>query len=368
MQKTENIKIVFTGGHAVSTALVVANEIKRENKEWEIFWIGLKNAIEGKNQKSLATMFFPKYGIKTFEITSGRIQTKLTKYTIPSLLKIPVGFFHSYKILREIKPNVVLSFGGFSAFPVVVMSYFMRIPVIIHEQTSVVGRANRFSAIFAEKIAISRETSLKYFPEDKTVLTGNPTPYEFFNIKNPSKNKKTKQVLVTGGQSGSVAINNVVESCLDEILTKFKLIHLTGKNDEMKFKKIRAGLSLALRKNYEVYGIVDPDLYNKIFNSSDIVISRSGANTISKIVASKKKCILIPLPISYLNEQQKNAEFAAKYTDAEIVKQSELEKERLLKSLSNLSSSSNTKNKTQGYKNPDNTAAHTLVKLIENYI
>ena len=167
-------KIVMTGGHAASTAFVVIQEIRKQKKPWEIYWIGFKSSFEGENISTLPSVYFPKYGIKTYDLISGRVQTKVSLHTLSAFLKIPVGFVHAALLLAKVRPNLILSFGGFSAFPVVVVGYFLGIPVIIHEQTSVVGRANKFSAPFAKKIALAREESRKYFPQRKTLLIGNP--------------------------------------------------------------------------------------------------------------------------------------------------------------------------------------------------
>ena len=129
--------MVFTGGHAATTAVAVVEEIKDEGKEWKLYWIGVKNAIEGKKVITLESEVLPRLGVKFIPITTGRLQRKFTFYTIPSLLKIPVGFVQSFYYLLKIKPKAVLSFGGFASFPVVFNSRLLGIPVIVHEQTSV---------------------------------------------------------------------------------------------------------------------------------------------------------------------------------------------------------------------------------------
>lgn len=369
-KKVKKLKnVVFTGGHAASSAFVIAQEVKRQNKPWKIYWIGFKSSLEGEKVSSLSSLYFPKYGIKTYNINAGRIQRRWSVHTIPSLLKIPVGFIHALMILSEIKPNIILSFGGFSAFPVVIIGYIMRIPVIIHEQTSVVGRSNKYSSFFAKKVAVSRETSNKYFPVGKTVLIGNPIPKDIKEQSNSYDLPDNSVILVTGGQSGAMAINNAVGEILPKLLKKHKVIHLTGIKDENKFKNLKKELESNLNENYQVYGIVDPQKYNRIFNSADILISRAGANTVSKIIASRKPSILIPLPISYLHEQEENAIFAQKYGGARIIKQSDLKPGELLNEINYLQK--NWRIIFKGLvkiKNPDIDAAEKLVALLEDLI
>jgi UDP-N-acetylglucosamine--N-acetylmuramyl-(pentapeptide) pyrophosphoryl-undecaprenol N-acetylglucosamine transferase len=245
----------------------------------------------------------------------------------------------------------------------------MGVPVIIHEQTSVVGRSNKASAFFAKKVAISRETSKAYFPTDKIILTGNPLPKDIV-IKNTIQGiSKFPTVLITGGQSGSVAINNVIEKVLPELIKKYKVIHLTGLKEEEKFKNIRSNIRNGMNKNYEVYGIVDPNKYNQIFNKASILISRAGANTVSKIIASKKPAILIPLPFSYLKEQEINAQFASRYSGARVIKQKYLNSETLLKELKFIHKNwIEIYNNLESVKNPDINASKNIVSLMQDYV
>lgn len=149
----KEIRIVLTGGHAGTTAIAVIEElIRRREINWDIYWIGAKKAFEGKSISTLESLHLPKLGVKHYTIISGRLQRKFTPWTIPSLIKIPISFFHAWKVLKQINPRVIISFGGYSAFPVVVAGALKRIPTVIHEQTAAVGRANKLSALFANNL------------------------------------------------------------------------------------------------------------------------------------------------------------------------------------------------------------------------
>lgn len=364
-----NRRILLTGGHAASSAFVVAEEIRRQKLPWDIYWIGFKSSIEGEKVSTLSSMFFPKYGIKTYNLYMGRIQRQWTVHTIPSLLKIPVGFVHSALLLLKIKPDVVLSFGGFSAYPVVFISYLLRIPVIIHEQTSVAGRANRYSSLFAKKIAISRETSRIYFPKSKTVLTGNPIPREMILSEMSGQLSEPISIMITGGQSGSVTLNNAVEKVLPSLVKKYMVVHLTGLKDETKFKMVSKRLGDKFGNNYRVYGIVDPKIYDNLFKNASLIISRAGANVVSKIIALKKPSILVPLPISYLNEQENNAHIAKIYAASRVIKQSDLTSKALINEIDFLIGNwNNIYPKIKSMKNPDPDAAEKIVSLLKVYI
>ncbi|MBI4153582.1 UDP-N-acetylglucosamine--N-acetylmuramyl-(pentapeptide) pyrophosphoryl-undecaprenol N-acetylglucosamine transferase [Candidatus Woesebacteria bacterium] len=366
MKKTE---IVLTGGHAGTTALAVVKEIKRRKPSWKIFWIGAAFAIEGKNIPTLESRVFPKMGVIFKPIFTGRLQRKFTFWTIPSLLKIPFGFIHALALLVAIKPKVILSFGGFAAFPVVVVGALLGIPVIIHEQTVVVGRANKFSAPFAKKIALAREESLKFFPKDKCVVVGNPILPEMEKILPKREISTPPEILVTGGSRGSTTINSLVGEILEELLSKYKLIHHTGEIDFFKFKKRKSGLAGGVKERYEVYSHIPASLMPGILEKVDILVARAGANTVSEAVAAKKPSILIPLPFSYMDEQTGNADFAEKFGVAKVIPQEGITGQRLLKEINEMQVGwLRLSAKVKGKVSPDIGAALRLVSLIEEYI
>lgn len=362
------VNIVLTGGHGATTAIAVVEEVKSRGLNWKIYFIGVKTAMEGKNIKTLESEILPKYGVDFLPLTTGRLQRKFTLWTIPSVLKIPAGFFQSIYYLVKIRPEVLLSFGGFASAPVIVAAKMLRIPVIIHEQTATAGRANLFAAKFANIIALAREQSIKYFPSDKSIVIGNPIIYEDKNVMHKS-NTAQKTIFVTGGSRGSQTINSAVGLVLPKLLAKYRLIHQTGELDLTKFNLIKKSLPENLAANYTVFARVDPMGVTKIFRDSNLVIARAGANTVSDILAAKKSCILIPLPISYLDEQTKNAKYAERFGNTAIINQKDLSAETLLNSIESVFSKlSRRKHPVHSEANPDLSAAGKLVDLLTRYI
>ena len=367
--KNNNLAILLTGGHAGSTAFEVIREIRRQKKDWQINWIGFKTSVEGKKIPPLSEIYFPQYNVKTYSLYAGKLQRKFTRHTIPSILKIPLGFIHSYSLLLKIRPKLILSFGGFTAFPVVFGGWLLRIPIIIHEQTTVAGLTNRLSAPFAKIVAISRESSQDFFPKKKTIITGNPTPKDVFSSEEPNKISDLPLIFVTGGQSGSSFINDIIGQTLRLLLEKYTLVHLTGLKDEEKYKKLRDELPDSIKKKYQIYGIVDPEKYNQLFVTATVVVSRAGANTVSKLIAAKKPSILIPLPISYMQEQQKNAEFARDFGLAKIIPQDHLSGDKLISTLDVLiSNRENMIKKVLSKESPDKDASTKVVELMSKLI
>jgi UDP-N-acetylglucosamine--N-acetylmuramyl-(pentapeptide) pyrophosphoryl-undecaprenol N-acetylglucosamine transferase len=365
----KEIRVVITGGHAGATAYAVIQEIKSQNKNWQIYWIGPETPLEGKKIETIEQKVFPKMGVKVFSLRSGRIQRKFTVWSILSILKIPLGFIHAFSIISKVKPDIVLSFGGYSSYPVVVASWFNRIPVVTHEQTAVAGRANIFSSYFSDKIAISRNSSEKFFPKNKTVLTGNPVETNILNIKPKVKISNPPLVFVTAGHSGSVTINDVVEESLTSLLSEFKVVHQTGDFQFVKLINLRNSLTRNQKNNYSVYGTISPADWPSFMTDCDIIVSRSGANIVSQIMAVKRPAILIPIPFAYKNEQMENARLAEEFGIVEILEQKNLNKESLLKLLAKIRKTwSKMVFGVRDKKSPDILAAKNIVNLIQTFI
>lgn len=361
-------RLILTGGHAATTAVAVVEEIKYQNKDWKLYWIGVKNAIEGKKVVTLESEVLPRLGVEFLPLVTGRLQRRFTFWTIPSILKIPVGFIQSLYYLIKIKPKVVLSFGGFASFPVVFNAKLLGIPVVIHEQTSAAGRANLAVKNFATKITLAREESKKYFEDRSVEVVGNPVMREIKSIRTQSK-IDPPTVYITGGSRGSQNINLAVEKILKQLLSKYKVIHQTGGLDYLKFSEIKQKLPQALRDNYEVFIRVNPLEIFKIYSRVSVIVSRAGANTVSEIMLTKIPSILIPLPISYLDEQTKNANIAKKWGVARVIPQDKLTPEKLFETITDVISQRELILKNlKGKKSPDFDASNRLVNIVEEYM
>lgn len=371
-RKNKLRRIVLTGGHGATTALSVSQELIRRSSEkdkWDIYWIGVRHAVEGKTVPTLESEVFPKIGVSQHAIIAGRIQRKFTLWTIPSMVKIPFGFFHSFALLKKIKPDAIISFGGFAAFPVVVVGYFLRIPIVIHEQTSTAGLANKFTAPFATKIALARADSLIHFPKEKSQVIGNPVLTQIAEISVKEKLGKPPTIYVTGGSRGSRSLNSLIEEIVNELLSDFIVIHQTGHIDYEKFKKIKASLSEKIKQKYEVYARIDPMQVDGVFKRADIIIARAGANTVADVIVSKRPAIFIPLPFSYLNEQLKNAELAKEFGIARVLLQEGLTGKKLLSEIQRLHNNWNEiVKRVKDKESPDIEAASKLVDLVEGIV
>ncbi|QQG41173.1 MAG: UDP-N-acetylglucosamine--N-acetylmuramyl-(pentapeptide) pyrophosphoryl-undecaprenol N-acetylglucosamine transferase [Candidatus Woesebacteria bacterium] len=367
----QSIKIVLTGGHAATTGIAVVEEIRRRAilKDSEIYWIGSLTAIEGSKISTIESRTFPKIGVNFIPITAGKIQTKFTKHTIPSLLKIPVGFIQAFWLLLKIKPKVTLSFGGYSSFPVIFWSWVFRIPVILHEQTVVAGRASISSAFFATKIALARLESQIYFPKNKSIVTGNPLMTNVLNIKNKTVLGKPPTILVIGGSRGSNFINDLVMEMAKSILVHNILIHITGERDFEKVEKFKDRLPPNLRINYKIYSSINPSEMGNYYSRTDLVISRSGANSVSEIIYARRPAILIPLPRTFLDEQVKNAKYAESFGFSSVFLEKDATPEVVLKEINRfLKDWNQLVRKAEEHLSQDTDASKKIVDLVAEYI
>lgn len=328
------MRIVIIGGH-FSPALSVIEALPSQS---QVLVIGRKFGLEGDKALSLEYQTIKKMGISFKSITTGRLQRKFTKHTIFSLIKLPIGFFQALKILKEFKPNVVLSFGGYVSIPVVLASFFLRIPIVVHEQTLEAGLSNKFASLFAKKICISWDSSKKFFPKSKIVLTGNPIrKFTISNIKFPisnfkfqidEKDKNLPIIYITGGSSGSHAINLLIEEIIEKLLEKNVVFHQTGDAQEFqdfsRLEDLRRSFAEKLERRYFLTKFVEPSEVGPIIEKADILISRSGMNTVSELIQFQKPALLIPLPYSQNKEQVKNAFFLKYLGLAEVADQNKL--------------------------------------------
>lgn len=324
------MKILICGGH-LTPALAVAEAMP---KGTEVLYVGRKNPLEGDSAVSLEYKTILQKKIPFVEISTGRLQRKLTKYTFSSLLKIPKGLIESFRIINSFKPDVIVGFGSYVSVPVCLAGFMMRIPVIIHEQTLEAGLANKFLGSIADKICVSWENSLKYFPKNKTILTGNPVFSSLFSLQAKKNKTALPQIVVVGGSQGSHAINQIITNSLDKLLQKFNLYHQTGDAREFgdfeALERKKEKMNETMKKRYFLTKFINPDDIGKILADSDLVITRAGINTIGTIAVLNKPALVIPLPASQRHEQKKNALFLKSLGLAEVVYQDSLTPEKFV--------------------------------------
>lgn len=332
----------MTGGHHTS-ALPVINKIKERFPDIDIYWVGHKYSMIHDKNPTLEYREITSLGIPFFELKAGKFYKTRN---IGRLLKIPFGFFHAFYYLLRTKPDVILSFGGYIAAPVVVSGYFLGIPSITHEQTVVAGYSNKLISKFAKKVMISWDASRKYFPDNKIVYTGIPLRKSISEIKSNSFSVNTDlpTIYISAGKTGSHIMNEVVLESLEALLKICNVIHQCGDNSVYEDYNSLKGKYEQVKNNvpgrYFLRKFILENEIGEAYSKANLLVSRSGAHTVSEIISLEKPSILIPIPWVSHNEQYENARMVCSYGLGEILEQNSLTSESLTKtvkhSLSNL--------------------------------
>ncbi len=312
------MKILITGGH-VTPALAVIEELKK-HPNVDIVFVGKKYTSVKKKTLSFEYQVIADLKISFIHLETGRLTRLFSLSSFLNLLRLPFGLIRSFYIIQKEKPDITFSFGGYIAFPLVISSFLLGVRIFTHEQTMIPGISNRFIAYLSKKIFISFPETKGFFDKKKTVVTGNPLRKSIFHvIKKPFLIEKTKPVIyITGGSLGSHSINRMIEEVFPDLLKKYIIIHQTGNREEYgDFDR----LSRHKDKNYFLRAHFTSEEIGFVYSVSDMVIARSGANTIFELIALKKPAILIPLPWSAGGEQRAHALILQKKGVAEIFSQ-----------------------------------------------
>lgn len=345
------MKIVITGGHP-APALALIDSIRSHDTyaKTQIVFVGRKYNNERERTLSYEYKEIKERSIPFIHLVTGRLTRLASLRTLKSLMLVPVGFVNAYVMLRQQKPDIVMSFGGYLALPVAYAAYMMKIPVYTHEQTIHPGLANRLIAKVAAKIFISFEESKKYFSSSKCILTGNIVRKAVFTVDEKAfpLDRAEQVIYVTGGSLGSHSVNMHIETLLPDLLEQYTIVHQTGNlteyNDFARLSKLRESLPEKYKSRYFVTEHVSAAQIGYIYKMADLVIGRSGANTLFEVIALQKPAILIPLPWSAHNEQQQQAELLEQAGVATIFPQFKKSEEllqliqRMMKNLNTYSS------------------------------
>lgn len=320
-------RIVLTGGGTaghVTPNIALLPKLKEEG--YEIFYVGSKDGIE---KKLIEDFDIPYYGVSTGKL---RRYFDVKNFTDP--FRIIKGFSEAKAALRDIKPDIVFSKGGFVSVPIVRAAHTLKIPCIIHESDITPGLANKLCIPVAKKICCNFPETIQYVPKGKGVLTGTPIREEL------RKGKKEKGLevcgfsndrpvlMVMGGSQGARAINKCLRECLPVLLKDFQIVHLCGKGnlDE----------SLLEEKGYKQFEYVKEDLKD-IMAAADIVLSRAGANAICELLALHKPNLLVPLPVAgSRGDQLLNAQSFEAQGFSAVLPEEEMTNETLVASIINL--------------------------------
>lgn len=372
----EKIKIFICGGH-LSPALAIIESL-RKKKIYDLYYIGRINALEGDKAESLEYKTIRKINIPFFNLICGRLQRSFTRYCLTFLIKFPISLIQSLIILSKIRPHLIISFGSYVALPVCLVGKLFNIKIITHEQTHIMGFANRIISMFADKICLGWTDTVKIPKEKPYEIIGNPNIFDL-NLSNETTldnfgNKKLPLIYITGGSLGSHTINNIVGKTVGILTENFRILHQTGiandGRDMQLLSQIRSNFDKRKKDNYKIISIIDPFETQRIYKKADLVIGRSGANTVSELQHFCVPSILIPLPWSGNGEQLYNAKKLENIGLAEILNEDKLSPSSLIEAINkinrNFASYNIKKDKTKTGKN--NNATRRMTEIIEQIL
>ena len=309
-----------TGGH-IFPGLAVAEALREAG--WRVHWLGAPNSMESQ--------LVPPRGF-TFEAVSfGGVRGKGLKTLLVLPLKLLRAFWQSWQVVRRVKPDVVLGLGGYITFPGGMMATLYGKPVVLHEQNSVAGLANKVLAHVADRVLC---TFPKVLPKAQWV--GNPMRDGFLNQAPPEARFAHRsgplRVVVVGGSLGAQALNSGVRQALAlmPLDQRPQVLHQGG------VKHLQT-----LQDNY-AQAAVDAELVPFIddtasaFAQADLVICRAGASTVSELAAVGVAALLVPFPHAVDDHQTVNAQFLVSQAAGWMMPQSELTPEHLAAFLSRL--------------------------------
>jgi UDP-N-acetylglucosamine--N-acetylmuramyl-(pentapeptide) pyrophosphoryl-undecaprenol N-acetylglucosamine transferase len=306
-----------TGGH-IFPAISIALGLKKRFPYSNILFVGAVNKMEME--------IVPKYNFKIKGLWINGFQRSFSYKNLVFPLKVIISLIQSILIIKKFKPDIVIGTGGFASGPLLITSQFLKIPNVIQEQNSFPGFTNRILSKKAKIVFVAYEGMEKYFNNKRLMLFGNPIRKFDENKKsnrsdlkrNLNLNIEKKLIFVLGGSLGSEKINEFLRDRLDFFRkNNFQILWQTGKKYFNDFKKFSD-------EDVKVFPFVQG--INKIFEISDIIVSRSGAITLSELCFSKTPVFLIPSPNVTDNHQYYNALAFERKNAAILIKENELEK------------------------------------------
>jgi UDP-N-acetylglucosamine--N-acetylmuramyl-(pentapeptide) pyrophosphoryl-undecaprenol N-acetylglucosamine transferase len=324
-----------TGGHT-SAGLAVAATLAKAGAD--IHWIGSREGIEARRA--------PEAGLPFHPISTGKLRRYWDRRNVSDLLvNVPAGLVQSFSLLRRLEPAVLFATGGFASVPPALAARALGIPLVVHEQTAVLGLANRITGRFATKIAVSFPGSGGGFRSDRVVVTGNPVRPELLGGSRESAlggfgfDASLPLVYVTGGAQGSHRINRVVGEALPRLLGLGQILHQCGDNaetgDHLWLQDRARTLSPRIAPRYVVRPYIGGELRD-VYAAAALLVGRSGAGTVNECCNLGVPAVFVPLPGAGGDEQTANARLVEAAGGAVVLPQAELTAERLVEVLTRL--------------------------------
>ena len=315
-----------TGGH-IFPALSIANKLKELNPETEILFVGAEGRMEMEK--------VPAAGYKIVGLPVAGLQRRLTLSNFALPFKVIKSVSMAKRLIREFKPDIAIGVGGYASAPLLWAATRMGIPTLIQEQNGYAGLTNKIVGKKADSICVAYEGMERFFPADRIVMTGNPirkeivpaTPemkeeaFRFYGL-DPQK----KHIFIVGGSLGSGTLNNAMKKWISDGCPGRKDIEVIWQCGKYYKKSVDAFMQEAKAAGKPVEGIQYSDFIMRMdlaYAAADIVISRSGASSVSELCAAHKAVIFVPSPNVAEDHQTHNAMALVRKDAAMMVKDGE---------------------------------------------
>ncbi len=338
-------RVIITGGGSgghISTAQALISALKEKydiNNENFLYVGGDLGMVGEQTGNSLEMKIFEKENFNKKYIRAGKLQRSLEIESIKLFFRTFLGILDSYRILKEFRPEILISTGGFVSVPVSMMAKFFNTKIYLHEQTAATGLANKIVSKVAEKIFVTFPSSEKYFPKEKVIHTGNLVRKDIFRTDGKgklveklksmiAKQEKYPIIYISGGSLGSHLINSTVKESMNMLADNFQVIIQTGDNkslhDYEDLQLEQKKLDKRIQSNIHIVKYINNEEIGFLFKNIDLFVGRAGANTVYEIGLLQIPSIFIPIPWVTHDEQRKNAQILQDLGLAMIIEEGEL--------------------------------------------
>jgi UDP-N-acetylglucosamine--N-acetylmuramyl-(pentapeptide) pyrophosphoryl-undecaprenol N-acetylglucosamine transferase len=352
-----------TGGH-IYPALAVAAELMRRDKKTEILFIGSDNGME----KGIITG----RGFKFRAVCARPYVRRAIFRNLVNLVFNIKAVFDAKRLIKEFKPAFVYGTGGFVSFPVIFAANLQKVRTGIHEPNMYPGLANRWLAGWVNVITAGFAETLRFFPQEKTKVTGNPVRESIGRIKRPAGTKKfglssrARNILVMPGSRAARKINAVVMEALPELEKEVKNCALLWMCGAAEYDIISREIKSFKRIKIRLFKFIEdaPSAYA----ACDCAILRAGASTLSEIAAAGMPSLLVPYPHATDNHQEKNARVLEAQKLATVIRDAELTANWLVEAVKKLlSKKENSRIRAALKKTAQRNSAEKIVKILAGF-
>lgn len=302
-----------TGGH-IFPAIAIGKAFQAKYPHASIEFVGAKDKMEMEK--------VPEAGFKITGLWISGIDRKISLKNFAFPFKLLSSIYNAYRIIRRVKPDVVIGVGGFASGPLLYVANLRGIPTLVQEQNSYPGITNKLLAKKANKICVAFDGMERFFAKDKIVITGNPIREQLLTCRHTIGEARSHfgledspTILIIGGSLGARTINKAIELNLNLLKEEgIQILWQTGKS---------------YQNTKEVYGVQTTFIkeMDLAYRAADLVISRAGASSLSELSALGKACILVPSPNVTEDHQTKNAMALVNKAAAEMVSDANASKE-----------------------------------------